>query len=171
MSPASVDCVGIDLSSRAVSRQVFLALHSLTSVFGMGTGGPCAFETPTCVSIDLFSRAVSHQVSSALHSLTSVFGMGTGGPCAFKTLTIYTTVSRYISFGAPSGIRTLNNFVALLLVILGRTLYKSFLFFKFPYHRYPHARRIGVLLPGLSPGRVTKRKNHPLDGNRDSNPE
>ena len=59
-----------------------------------------------CVGIDLFSRTVSRQVSSALHSLTSVFGMGTGGPCAFITLTLYTAISRYISNGAPSGIRT-----------------------------------------------------------------
>ena len=39
--------VGIDLFSRAVASKVFSALHSLTSVFGMGTGGPCAFITPT----------------------------------------------------------------------------------------------------------------------------
>ena len=35
-------CAGIDLSSRAVSRQVLSALLSLTSVFGMGTGGTSA---------------------------------------------------------------------------------------------------------------------------------
>ena len=40
-------CVGIDLSSRSVSRQVFSALVSLTSVFGMGTGGPSPLKTPT----------------------------------------------------------------------------------------------------------------------------
>ena len=39
--------VGIELSSRAVSRKVFSPLQSLTSVFGMGTGGPSAFVTPT----------------------------------------------------------------------------------------------------------------------------
>ena len=39
--------VGIDLSSRHASVQVFSAQHSLTSVFGMGTGGPCALKTPT----------------------------------------------------------------------------------------------------------------------------
>ena len=33
-------CVGTDLSSQSVARQVFSALMSLTSVFGMGTGGP-----------------------------------------------------------------------------------------------------------------------------------
>ena len=39
--------VSIDLFSRSVARQVFSALQSLTSVFGMGTGGPSALETPT----------------------------------------------------------------------------------------------------------------------------
>ena len=39
--------VGIDLFSRYVAVQVFSAPHSLTSVFGMGTGGPCAIKTPT----------------------------------------------------------------------------------------------------------------------------
>ena len=43
----AVFCVGIDLSSRSVSRQVLSALVSLTSVFGMGTGGPSPLETPT----------------------------------------------------------------------------------------------------------------------------
>ena len=33
-------CVGTDLFSRAVARQVFSARRSLTTVFGMGTGGP-----------------------------------------------------------------------------------------------------------------------------------
>ena len=41
------DCVSIELSSRTVSRKVFSPLQSLTSVFGMGTGGPSAFVTPT----------------------------------------------------------------------------------------------------------------------------
>ena len=40
-------CVGIELSSRAASSKVFSPLQSLTSVFGMGTGGPSAFVTPT----------------------------------------------------------------------------------------------------------------------------
>ena len=41
--------VGIDLSSRAVSSQVFSAQVSLTTVFGMGTGGPSPPSTPTSV--------------------------------------------------------------------------------------------------------------------------
>ena len=40
-------CVGIDLFSRSVSRQVSSALMSLTSVFGMGTGVPSPLKTPT----------------------------------------------------------------------------------------------------------------------------
>ena len=44
----SLLCVGVELSSRAASSKVFSPLQSLTSVFGMGTGGPSAFVTPTC---------------------------------------------------------------------------------------------------------------------------
>ena len=37
-------CVGYELFSRAVASQVFLPLQRLTSVFGMGTGGPTALK-------------------------------------------------------------------------------------------------------------------------------
>ena len=40
-------CVGIYLSSRAASSQVSSAPMSLTSVFGMGTGGTSSQSTPT----------------------------------------------------------------------------------------------------------------------------
>ena len=43
----SCNNVGFDLSSRAVASQVFSALQSLTSVFGMGTGGPSALKALT----------------------------------------------------------------------------------------------------------------------------
>ena len=54
-TPIGVNCstlveqlyVGVDLSSRTVARKVLSTLVSLTSVFGMGTGGPSPFETPT----------------------------------------------------------------------------------------------------------------------------
>ena len=39
--------VSVELSSRTVARKVFSPLQSLTSVFGMGTGGPSAFVTLT----------------------------------------------------------------------------------------------------------------------------
>ena len=44
LSPSSVST---ELSSRAVARKVFSPLQSLTSVFGMGTGGPSAFVALT----------------------------------------------------------------------------------------------------------------------------
>ena len=40
-------CVGVDLFSRPVARQVSSAQVSLTSVFGMGTGGPSPLKTLT----------------------------------------------------------------------------------------------------------------------------
>ena len=43
----SLDCVGYELSSRAVASQVLSPLQRLTSVFGMGTGGPTALKTLT----------------------------------------------------------------------------------------------------------------------------
>ena len=43
--------VSTELSSRTVARKVFSPLQSLTSVFGMGTGGPSAF-----IVLTLFSR-------------------------------------------------------------------------------------------------------------------
>ena len=45
--------VGPDLFSRTVSSKVSSALRSLTSVFGMGTGGPCALKGPTLFFIGL----------------------------------------------------------------------------------------------------------------------
>ena len=47
-------CVSVDLSFRSVSRQVFSALQSLTSVFGMGTGGPFALKTLTATPSSSF---------------------------------------------------------------------------------------------------------------------
>ena len=40
-------CVGVELSFQSVARQVLSPLVSLTSVFGMGTGGPSPLKTPT----------------------------------------------------------------------------------------------------------------------------
>ena len=51
--PASRAGAGVsaDLSSRTVSSQVLSALCSLTSVFGMGTGGPCTILALTMVHL------------------------------------------------------------------------------------------------------------------------
>ena len=48
--------VSIELSSRTVARKVLSPLQSLTSVFGMGTGGPSAFVTLTILQ---FSKALT----------------------------------------------------------------------------------------------------------------
>ena len=42
-----IACVGYELFSRAVASQVSSPLQRLTSVFGMGTGGPTALKTLT----------------------------------------------------------------------------------------------------------------------------
>ena len=46
-------CVGIFLFSRIVTNQVSSAPLSLTSVFGMGTGGPSTSSTPTLYGLVL----------------------------------------------------------------------------------------------------------------------
>ena len=57
--------VGIELSSRTVSRKVLSPLQSLTSVFGMGTGGPSAFVTPTNIFLkNLRSLKIEQQFPS-----------------------------------------------------------------------------------------------------------
>ena len=43
----AIFCVSIDLSSRTVASRVLSAQYSLTTVFGMGTGGPCTLKTLT----------------------------------------------------------------------------------------------------------------------------
>ena len=62
--------VSIGLSSRTASREVFSPLQSLTSVFGMGTGGPSAFVTLT-----FLSNSWSLKIEQQFHSyfLRSVF--------------------------------------------------------------------------------------------------
>ena len=56
--------VSDELSSRLVSKQVLLPLQSLTSVFGMGTGGPFAFETLTVKQVFplLFTMLIENRI-------------------------------------------------------------------------------------------------------------
>ena len=51
--------VGIFLFSQAVTSQLSSALLSLTSVFGMGTGGPSASSTPTFLLFQAFTMNIS----------------------------------------------------------------------------------------------------------------
>ena len=59
--------VSIELFSRAVASKVFSPLQSLTSVFGMGTGGPSAFITLTF----LFSKSYSLKIEQ--HKFRKMF--------------------------------------------------------------------------------------------------
>ena len=65
-------CVGIALSSRAASSQVLSALMSLTTVFGMGTGGPSSPKTPTYVC------TIAHPFHSAWLLYTLKVGLSIG---------------------------------------------------------------------------------------------
>ena len=64
--PAFADLyVSVDLSSRAVASQVLSALQSLTSVFGMGTGGPFALKTLTfvrCMLTENRIKIMNHRI-------------------------------------------------------------------------------------------------------------
>ena len=78
-----------ELSSRLVSKQVLSPQQSLTSVFGMGTGGPSALKTRTMVHPQGFNPAMhsrSHLIKSQLLQLRPIKSVN--------------------EIGAPSGIRT-----------------------------------------------------------------
>ena len=70
-------CVGISLSSQAVTSQVFSAPLSLTSVFGMGTGGPSASSTPTILLYLFFPylRSIYHLHGDSCGNRTRVAGV------------------------------------------------------------------------------------------------
>ena len=70
-------CVGISLSFRAVTSQVFSAPLSLTSVFGMGTGGPSASSTPTILLYLFFPylRSIYHLHGDSCGNRTRVAGV------------------------------------------------------------------------------------------------
>ena len=63
---SAIPGVGFDLSSRAVAGKVLSALQSLTSVFGMGTGGPSAFVEPTIQGASFFRRSLKIEQQSFL---------------------------------------------------------------------------------------------------------
>ena len=73
-------CVGISLSFRAVTSQVFSAPLSLTSVFGMGTGGPSASSTPTILLYLFFPylRSIYHLHGDSCGNRTRVAGVRGG---------------------------------------------------------------------------------------------
>ena len=82
--------VSIELSSRTVARKVFSPLQSLTSVFGMGTGGPSAFVTLTTQEI---VRFISYSLNIEQHLPTSA----TESPSSILSLLFETTQSRRLA--------------------------------------------------------------------------
>ena len=69
--------VGISLFFQAVTSQVFSAPLSLTSVFGMGTGGPSASSTPTILLYLFFPslRSLYHLYGDSCGNRTRVAGV------------------------------------------------------------------------------------------------
>ena len=69
--------VGISLFFRAVTSQVSSAPLSLTSVFGMGTGGPSASSTPTILLYLFFPylRSIYHLHGDSCGNRTRVAGV------------------------------------------------------------------------------------------------
>ena len=67
--------VGIFLFSRAVTSQLSSALLSLTSVFGMGTGGPSASSTPTLIYALFFSLFTLKDFGDSCGNRTRVAGV------------------------------------------------------------------------------------------------
>ena len=85
-------CVSVELFSRAVASQVFSPLQRLTSVFGMGTGGPTALKTLTHLVCFPFVRDL-YQLYHRELSLDS--------PLNYPEYR-----KRTVSAGAPPGTRT-----------------------------------------------------------------
>ena len=67
--------VSTELSSHTVSRRVFSPLQSLTSVFGMGTGGPSAFVALTF----FFSGIAPWKLNNIIFLRSSSFGLSIFG--------------------------------------------------------------------------------------------
>ena len=83
--------VGVYLSSRAVTSQVLSARVSLTTVFGMGTGGPSPLTTPTISQLSPqhpYSITLSHfcQVSLSQDVHLRTHPVRDGTPSGTRTL-------------------------------------------------------------------------------------
>ena len=82
LSPELFFCVSVELFSRAVASQVFSPLQRLTSVFGMGTGGPTALKTlTTVVSCPLFGPYTNYTIGSELWITLWTTPSNEGGLC------------------------------------------------------------------------------------------
>ena len=106
--------VGISLFFRAVTSQVFSAPLSLTSVFGMGTGGPSASSTPTYVLYFMQNLSVLFTFLVTRAGIEPALPAWEAGVLtAWPTSHLFCTkangrlfISPCTCFGAPSGART-----------------------------------------------------------------
>ena len=103
-------CVGYDLSFRTVSSQVFSALQSLTSVFGMGTGGPFALKKPTwCQRWPIFPSRLQLSIFGTAKLNFRVRNGNGWTLCVKNTDSLLAFTNRFCLAtwaGAPSGIWT-----------------------------------------------------------------
>ncbi len=108
--------VGIVLSSRSVARQVLSPPTSLTSVFGMGTGGPSSSLTPTSSELASltpfppkafsFRRELRIVSRFLLPKMKRLFHFGYLPDLTEKSRSLGFSVLRAIWSGDPCGNRT-----------------------------------------------------------------
>ena len=107
--------VGVFLFSHLVAKALSSALQSLTSVFGMGTGGPSASSTPTLncdhsVSIYIKRTQVRfNQTGDSCGNRTRVAGVRGRSLNRLTNEPFLLTKDSFeplVSLGAPSGART-----------------------------------------------------------------
>ena len=108
--------VGVFLFFQIVTNQVSSALLSLTSVFGMGTGGPSASSTPTLYgSLSPYILNILFFLGDSCGNRTRVTGVRgrclnrlTNEPFSRRLVRVHhrSRVCTLSGFGAPSGIRT-----------------------------------------------------------------
>ena len=82
----SLSSVGIFLFSQPVARLLFSALQGLTSVFGMGTGGPPASSTPTVDSEYSFGSPNWARTSDIMINSHALYRLSYGGMSNFSRI-------------------------------------------------------------------------------------
>ena len=100
--------VGVFLFSQAASSQLSSALLSLTSVFGMGTGGPSASSTPTYLYLFYFLLWGLLVTRAGLEPALPPWegGVLTAWPTGQLFSWVRAGFHQLFLFGAPSGVRT-----------------------------------------------------------------
>ena len=84
----SLSSVGISLFSHLVAKALFSAPLSLTSVFGMGTGGPSASSTPTADSEYSFGSPNWARTSDIMINSHALYRLSYGGSYKFSQISL-----------------------------------------------------------------------------------